>query len=88
MFNSFKLTVVGPHSIPRLPVFSFLVWHRDSGRYLHHNFVCAILNDVFGIQTRGGCSCAGPYSQVRGVVSGCGQRIKGVWFIIEITWYK
>jgi selenocysteine lyase/cysteine desulfurase len=58
-----ELIVVGPHSIPRLPIFSFLVRHGDSGRYLHHNFMCAVLNDVFGIQTRGGCSCAGPYSQ-------------------------
>jgi len=28
---------------------------------LHHNFVATILNDVYGIQGRGGCSCAGPY---------------------------
>ena len=33
-------------------------WRR---RYLHHNFVVAVLNDLFGIQARGGCSCAGPY---------------------------
>ena len=32
-----------------------------SPRYLHHNFVVALLNDLFGIQSRGGCSCAGPY---------------------------
>lgn len=25
--------------------------------------MCAILNDVFGIQARGGCACAGPYAQ-------------------------
>ena len=31
------------------------------GRHLHHNFVVALLNDLFGIQARGGCSCAGPY---------------------------
>ncbi len=30
-------------------------------RYLHHNYVVALLNDLFGIQSRGGCSCAGPY---------------------------
>jgi hypothetical protein len=30
-------------------------------RLLHHNFVVALLNDLFGIQSRGGCSCAGPY---------------------------
>jgi selenocysteine lyase/cysteine desulfurase len=28
---------------------------------LHHNFIVALLNDLFGIQARGGCSCAGPY---------------------------
>ena len=32
-----------------------------SGQYLHHNFVVAVLNDLFGVQARGGCSCAGPY---------------------------
>eukprot|EP00793_Prasinoderma_coloniale_P000961 PRCOL_00007051-RA len=31
------------------------------GLYLHYNFVCALLNDVFGVQCRGGCACAGPY---------------------------
>ena len=34
---------------------------RPTASYLHHNFVVALLNDLFGIQTRGGCSCAGPY---------------------------
>jgi hypothetical protein len=28
---------------------------------LHGNFVTALLNDLFGIQTRSGCFCAGPY---------------------------
>eukprot|EP00521_Asterionellopsis_glacialis_P017952 CAMPEP_0195309350 /NCGR_PEP_ID=MMETSP0707-20130614/38695_1 /TAXON_ID=33640 /ORGANISM="Asterionellopsis glacialis, Strain CCMP134" /LENGTH=386 /DNA_ID=CAMNT_0040373647 /DNA_START=95 /DNA_END=1255 /DNA_ORIENTATION=- len=28
---------------------------------LHCNFVIALLNDLYGIQGRGGCSCAGPY---------------------------
>ncbi|RLN93738.1 hypothetical protein BBJ28_00014091 [Nothophytophthora sp. Chile5] len=44
----------------QLPVFSFLV--RFGERFLHYNFVCALLNDLFGIQTRGGCQCAGPYA--------------------------
>ena len=39
---------------------SFVV-RTPSGRYLHHNFVVTLLNDLFGIQSRGGCSCAGPY---------------------------
>jgi selenocysteine lyase/cysteine desulfurase len=44
----------------RLPIFSIVI--RCGARYLHHNFVCALLNDLFGIQARGGCQCAGPYS--------------------------
>jgi len=35
---------------------------RDSAdRYLHPKLVTALLNDLFGIQSRAGCSCAGPY---------------------------
>lgn len=45
-----------------LPVFSFLI--KCGKRFLHANYVCALLNDVFGIQSRGGCMCAGPYSQI------------------------
>ncbi|XP_074097608.1 uncharacterized protein LOC141526472 [Cotesia typhae] len=48
-------------NIKRLPVFSFMVRH-PRGTFLHHNFVCAILNDVFGIQARSGCACAGRYA--------------------------
>lgn len=40
----------------RLPVFTFLI--RYSDRYLHFNFVSQLFNDLFGIQTRGGCACA------------------------------
>jgi selenocysteine lyase/cysteine desulfurase len=31
------------------------------GKYLHPKFVTTLLNDLFGIQSRAGCSCAGPY---------------------------
>lgn len=31
---------------------------------LHGPFVAALLNDLFGIQSRGGCACAGPYGHV------------------------
>ncbi|MFC1775741.1 aminotransferase class V-fold PLP-dependent enzyme [Pseudomonadota bacterium] len=33
----------------------------DNGFYLHPKFVTTLLNDLFGIQSRAGCSCAGPY---------------------------
>ncbi len=45
----------------KLPVFSFLI--KCGARFLHYNYVCAILNDLFGIQSRGGCQCAGPFAQ-------------------------
>jgi len=35
-----------------------------SGLYLHHNYVVALLNDLFGVQARGGCACCGPYAQM------------------------
>ena len=41
-----------------------LIHHPDSGKILHHNFVSVLLNDLYGIQARGGCACAGPYAQV------------------------
>jgi selenocysteine lyase/cysteine desulfurase len=53
------IEILGSHSLPRLSIVSFVI--RHAGRYLHHNLVVAILNDLFGIQSRGGCSCAGPY---------------------------
>ncbi len=54
-----RLRLLGRPGARRLPIISFLVPVGD--RYLHHNFVVALLNDLFGIQARGGCSCAGPY---------------------------
>ncbi|KAF4403725.1 hypothetical protein G4B88_002578 [Cannabis sativa] len=34
---------------------------NNRGKPLHGAFVAALLNDLFGIQARGGCACAGPY---------------------------
>ena len=59
------LEILGNVAAPRLSIVSFTV--RRVGpdgqreRYVHHNFVVALLNDLFGVQARGGCSCAGPY---------------------------
>ena len=39
----------------RLPIISFYVEN------LHHQLLVKLLNDVHGIQVRGGCSCAGTY---------------------------
>jgi selenocysteine lyase/cysteine desulfurase len=54
-----SIDILGNHRAERLSIVSFVI--RSEGKVLHHNFVVALLNDLFGIQARGGCSCAGPY---------------------------
>ncbi len=54
-----NIQVLGNTKAQRLSIVSFVI--RSGERILHHNFVVALLNDLFGIQARGGCSCAGPY---------------------------
>jgi len=59
-----KLYILGDHEAERLSIVSFVVRHvgkEGEEGFLHHNYVVALLNDLFGIQSRGGCSCAGPY---------------------------
>jgi len=53
------IEILGNVQAQRLSIVSFVI--RCGERLLHHNFVVAVLNDLFGIQARGGCSCAGPY---------------------------
>lgn len=55
-----RIDILGNPHVDRLSIVSFTIRATEGG-YLHHNAVVAILNDLFGIQARGGCSCAGPY---------------------------
>lgn len=50
-----KLHILAENSHERLGVISFYV------EGIHHNLIVKLLNDRFGIQVRGGCSCAGTY---------------------------
>jgi selenocysteine lyase/cysteine desulfurase len=54
-----KIRILGNQGAWRLSIVSFMVKHEAG--WLHHNYVVALLNDLLGIQARGGCSCAGPY---------------------------
>ena len=54
-----QIELLGDKDLPRLPIVSMRI--RAGSKLLHHNYVVALLSDVFGIQARGGCSCAGPY---------------------------
>ncbi len=49
------LRILAGHIEDRLGIVSFYV------EGLHYNLIVKLLNDRFGIQTRGGCSCAGTY---------------------------
>jgi selenocysteine lyase/cysteine desulfurase len=92
------IEVLGNLDADRLSIVSFVV-RRPEGRYLHHNFVVAVLNDLFGIQSRGGCSCAGPYGHrllgidlershefEREITAGC-EGIKPGWVRINFNYF-
>ena len=93
-----RIELLGNVKADRLSILSFVV-KGPTGKYLHHNFVVALLNDLFGIQSRGGCSCAGPYghrllgidletshefeSQITG---GC-EGIKPGWVRVNLNYF-
>ena len=92
-----NIELLGNLEAERLSIVSFVVRHGP--RYLHHNFVVALLNDLFGIQSRGGCSCAGPYghrllgididrshSFEREITRGC-EGIKPGWVRVNFNYF-
>lgn len=102
-----KIEILGSHDAERLSIVSFVIRYDDGGddvsrterSYLHHNFVVAVLNDLFGIQARGGCSCAGPYGHrllgidldrshefEREIVNGC-EGIKPGWVRVNFNYF-
>jgi selenocysteine lyase/cysteine desulfurase len=50
-----RLVILAGNIEERLGIISFYIEH------IHYNLIVKLLNDRFGIQTRGGCSCAGTY---------------------------
>ncbi len=53
-----QIKMLEPSVKDRLCIVSFYVLG------MHHNLIVRLLNDRFGIQTRGGCSCAGTYGHI------------------------
>ncbi|KAF5304557.1 hypothetical protein FQA39_LY09608 [Lamprigera yunnana] len=75
-----EVTLLGnkSSSLKRLPIFSFLVRH-PRGTFLHHNFVCAVLNDIFGIQARAGCANSSSYTQdLLGIDSNLAEQYENI----------
>ncbi len=96
--NNPRIQILGRLDAERLSIVSFVV-RAPGGRYLHHNFVVALLNDLFGIQSRGGCSCAGPYGHrllgidlehsrrfEREIEDGC-EGIKPGWVRVNFNYF-
>ena len=55
-----KINVLGPIDPKnRISIVSFMI--KQGNKYLHPKLVTKLLNDLFGIQSRAGCMCAGPY---------------------------
>jgi selenocysteine lyase/cysteine desulfurase len=70
-----RIEILGSTQLERLPIISFGV--RHAGRHLHANFVVAVLSDLFGIQARSGCFCAGPYlHRLYGIEDGGSARMQ------------
>ncbi|WP_238015611.1 aminotransferase class V-fold PLP-dependent enzyme [Dactylosporangium sp. AC04546] len=93
-----NIEILGNLDASRLSIVSFVI-RRPGGRYLHHNFVVALLNDLFGIQSRGGCSCAGPYGHrllgidiershrfEQEIIAGC-EGIKPGWVRVSFNYF-
>ena len=54
-----RIEILGSPDLERLAIVSLGLRHPPG--LLHANFVVAVLSDLFGIQARSGCFCAGPY---------------------------
>jgi selenocysteine lyase/cysteine desulfurase len=54
-----QIEILGNPDAERLAIVSLGLRHPRG--MLHSNFVVAVLSDLFGIQARSGCFCAGPY---------------------------
>ena len=92
-----RLELLGNVTVKRLAVVSFLV--RSGTQYLHPRFVVKLLNDLFGIQSRGGCACAGPYGHAllhiseqasdlyRDAVSGGYEGVKPGWTRLNFNYF-
>ena len=55
-----SIRVLGVDRCDRLPIFSFILDTAEDAVFDYQLFT-RVLSDLYGIQARGGCACAGPY---------------------------
>lgn len=56
-----QIEVLGNTNAARLPIFSLRI-SDTNGEPIHQQLFTRMLSDIYGIQARGGCACAGPYA--------------------------
>jgi hypothetical protein len=71
-----NLLLLANNRKPKVAIMLFMI--KSHGKFLHYNFVSILLNDLFGLQTRGGCSCAALY----------GLNLLGIGFDMQIKLKK
>lgn len=88
-----RIRVLGPERAPRLAILPIEI------EGLHHELVSALLDHLFGIQNRAGCSCAGPYGhRLLGIETGKSTHFRGMvgrglagikpgWARVSLPWY-
>jgi hypothetical protein len=88
-----RIRVLGPTNLPRLAIIPITI------EGLHHGFVSVLLDHLFGIQSRAGCSCAGPYGhrllgigreasgRIRRLVRRGIQGVKPGWARVSLPFY-
>ena len=100
-----RIEILGNLDAERLSIVSFVVRRRRPARRGPAPRTCTtttsspLLNDLFGIQSRGGCSCAGPYGHrllgidiershefEREIAHGC-EGIKPGWVRINFNYF-
>jgi selenocysteine lyase/cysteine desulfurase/CRP-like cAMP-binding protein len=92
-----NIEIAGNPDLARLSIVSAGIRHGRG--MLHPHFVVSLLNDLFGIQARGGCFCAGPYAQRLSGIDGDSARqvatkvaaglegLKSGWFRLNFNYF-
>ncbi len=88
-----NIRILGPVEPDRLAIISISI------EGLHHDFASILLDHLFGIQNRSGCSCAGPYGhrlldihrdeseRFRALLRRGFQGLKPGWVRLSLPWY-
>jgi selenocysteine lyase/cysteine desulfurase len=93
-----EIKILGPCDADKqIGIVSFNI-SDPRGQDLHPRFVTTLLSDLFGIQTRAGCSCAGPYGHdllgiddtttlnIRDAVLGGNAGLRPGWCRVSLHW--